>query len=117
MRNDLALAFLEYSKKRKEADWVQRLCQVAELGMWPFKTGEITISRYEEGFMGSDMTFRIDVQAVPEHVFRYKIDERQVVAAYFPEEFIFESMAPALLTWFRYRPSLPVDDHIVLGEE
>jgi hypothetical protein len=117
MAGELALAFAEYTRKRKNADWVQKVCEVAALGMWPFKTGEVLVSWYDRGYLGLDLVFRIDVQAVPDYVFQYKFDERQIADAYFPEQFVFDSMKTPLLNWFRYRPSLPVDDHIVLGED
>ena len=115
--NVLGEAFAKAAASRKDAEWIGELGKVVKLALWPFDGGNATISRYETGSFGYDLRFRIELEAFPDLPFEFVIDERQIYQAYYPEQFLFDSMKLPLFNHFRYRPSLPVDDHIVLGEE
>lgn len=84
---------------------------VAE-GLWPFKPGKIDAFINED--WGTGRTLRVYVEAVRTHDFVMSLDLLSLTR---------ESDGGLLKIYqrvfhhYRYRPSLPVDDHIVLGED
>lgn len=99
-----------YSRNRTDSllNWI---FQSIELGLWPWKPGKIT-AWTEQDFaqFGPKLTFEVEhfpnlpFVAYPD-VIRYDFD----VMAY--------KVANEAFKFYRNRPALPVDDHIVLGEE
>lgn len=115
--NTLAEAFAKAAASRKDNEWVQRLTDVARLAIFPFEPGKATVSVYEEGFRYRGRTFRIEIELLPAYPFTLTIDDPIVLDEFAYEHFLFDTLAKPLFEHFRYRPSLPVDDHIVLGED
>lgn len=114
---NLAEAFAEEAARRKDAEWTGLLCSVIRQAIAPFDTGKITISIEEAGFSMSGRTLWFEIETLRSYPFRFKYDEWVAYQAYDPVQYLFESVREPLFNHFRYRPSLPVDDHIVLGED
>lgn len=113
----LAQAFAEAAIRRKDADWVSQLGAIIGQAVWPFKLGRATVWIDDGEFWARERTVKIDVERLPTHRFLFKFDERALSQAYEPHDFLMESMREPLFNHFRYRPCLPVEDHIVLGED
>src|SRR5690349_1705687 len=78
------------------------------LALWPWNPGEIRVYRVMESL---EPTFLIKVALLPNLIFRYEM-KRWLD----PMEILYH-IADKAFYFFRERPSLEVDDHIVLGEE
>jgi hypothetical protein len=111
----LADAFQRAAAADRTKMWTDRYAQVMELGLAPFDTGGIFISIDDRERFDRVLTFRME--RLPSYPFRFKFSDEQLVQAYSVEEWLFDQIKDPLFRHFRYRPSLPVDDHIVLGEE
>ena len=119
MALDLLKAFAEHERQRKDAAFGQRLGSIVQEGMFPFKTGDISLALEQDmDLYDFGRTLLIDIDAVRGYTFKYKFNEKELWRdAYDAEDYILQSVAEPLIKHFRYRPSLPVDDHIVLGED
>ena len=113
----LAEAWRQHQFDQHEKRLWDQVRDAIRAGMWPFDTGTVTMSWYEPGFENLDRTLLIEIETVPNYDFKYKVDERAMFRAYDPEAFFVDSICEPIFRHFRYRPSLPVDDHIVLGED
>ena len=111
----LAEAFLKEAQRRKDYEWTELLGTVARLAMWPWDLGTVTI--YLDDNQRSVRTIWIEFEHLRGYPFRFQFDELQMMQAYDPKAYLIQSMHRPLFEHLRYRPSLPVDDHIILGEE
>lgn len=104
---------------RYEADdWIRELCLVVKEALTPFNTGDIVLSFDDIAILHyGKRVLWIESKALRGHQFRFEIDEREMYKADDPQWYVFNTVRTPLFKHFRYRPSLPVDDHIVLGEE
>lgn len=93
------------------------LGSVIQQAMAPFKTGKATISISDSDSSYNGRTLWFEIEALPTYPFRFKYDEWVVFRAYDPVDYLVQTIKQPLFNHFRYRPSLPVDDHIVLGED
>jgi hypothetical protein len=115
--NALAEAFAKAAASRKDAEWVTALGKVVSQAVWPFHLGN-AIVWIDDGMMDYRIrTIWIELQGLPNYSFKHKFDPDQMMQAYEPHLYLFESMREPLFNHFRYRPCLPVDEHIILGEE
>lgn len=80
----------------------------------PFKTGQVTVSTNAE-MDPSTVIFRVDVDAVSNHPFVKKID-RSAFDLHPPREMMV-ALYDELFNHYRYRPTLPIEEHIQLGED
>jgi len=80
-------------------------------GVAPFRPGRITLfSDYDIDYMRYRLV--VEVENVPE-IFEDQIDPIRCRDA----GSYYDDLSKNLLEFYRYRPSLPVDDHIQLGED
>jgi hypothetical protein len=115
--SSLAQAFAEEAERRKDATWVDRLGDIIGQAVWPFKLGLARVWIDEGYIWDTERTIKIDLERLPNFPFAFKFDERSMYQAYDPHAYMLESMSKPLFNHFRYRPCLPVEDHIILGEE
>lgn len=112
----LSEAFRKAEEQRKYDIFGQDLGAIIQQGLFPFHPGNIRLS-LEQDFASFIRTLYVEIDAVRIYPFKYKLDERQLWQAYDPEHYVLESIREPLINHLRYRPTLPVDDHIVLGED
>lgn len=103
----------------KNATIFQALGAVVKNAMAPFETGCVTLSiSYADEVKWGETTLHVGLECLREQPpFRFKFDRRLLDLAHEPEEVIFASIAEDLFKYFRFRPSLPIEEHIVLGED
>lgn len=97
---------------RQRYPMVDNLGIVVANAIFPFDPGRITTYVHED--WGSGKTLRVEVEAVKNHDFVMSLDLLSIVRA--PDGGLNE-IYQRVFKHYRYRPSLPVDDHIVLGTE
>lgn len=112
---DLAKAFAEQQQRRKDDLWARELGIVARFAMQPWDLGNVTISIEDD--QRTVRTIWIEFENLRDLPFRFKFDEWMVLKAFDPQAYLVDSMRQPLFEHIRYRPSLPVEDHIVLGED
>jgi hypothetical protein len=78
----------------------------------PFKPGQIISYIHED--WGEGRTLRVTVEALPNHDFVMSMD---LISLTREPDGGLNKIYKRLFKHYRYRPALPVDDHIVLGEE
>jgi hypothetical protein len=78
----------------------------------PFKPGRIVSYIHED--WGEGRTLRIEVGCLPNHDFVMSLD---LISLTREPDGGLNKIYQRVFHHYRYRPSLPVDDHIVLGEE
>lgn len=110
-------AIRQEAARRKDADWVAQLGEVISQAVWPFHLGRATVWIDDYEFYNRTRTLKIEIERLPLYPFAYKFDADIMMAAYEPHAYLFESMREPLFKHFRYRPCLPVEDHIILGED
>lgn len=92
--------------------------RVIDSAIGPFKPGPLTMEIAPSETLGSNIiTLRLIAKRLPNYPFSFALSMTAIDKAYFPEEYVFQAIRQPLFDHFRYRPSLPVDDHIILGEE
>ena len=79
----------------------------------PFYPGRITAHQHEM-FLGPGPNICIDVQTLPDFRFKYTRDRADILTKS-PVDLVVD-LAQDAYNYFFYRPALPVDDHIILGE-
>lgn len=98
-----------------EDDHIRWICSAIAAGLAPWKPGKIT-AYYTDEFAGSLEQFNpivtFETELLPRLPFSAQLDllhddHHQALLKVADEAFI----------WFRYRHAVPVDDHIILGEE
>ena len=93
------------------------LYEIVAKGMAPFKTGVISMAiESEPDFLSRVRTLWVEVETLKRHPFRHKFDEWMMLQAYYPDRDLLDAVSQPLFDHFRYRPAVPVDDHIILGE-
>lgn len=112
---DLAESFRQYEAQQKDRRWIAQLGDVARLAIWPWDLGNVQIS-IDDG-MRSKRTIWIEFDKFPGLTFRYEFDQWLVLDELDFHAYLYEAMRQPLFNHLRYRPTLPVDDHIVLGED
>ena len=94
------------------------ITKIVHQAMAPFDPGQVFVSLEPKmDLVSREGMLIVDIQAMRAFPFRFKYDEREIALAYNPEAFIVESVARPLFNHIRNRPSLPVEEHIVLGED
>lgn len=76
--------------------------------LWPWRPGSINLYRSENLYGPTKITLELGL--LPDMPFVFKFDPFAD-----PDERVAE-MGRQAFEFYRYRPSLPVDDHIILGE-
>lgn len=104
--SDYMYSAYEDEKMRK------RVAHAIKEGMFPFDSGNFQLyTWYDIDYFRS--TLKVVVERLPDHVFEYVIDHAKLVA--YPDSFV-DEFVYELFRHFRYRPAIPVEDHILLGE-
>lgn len=105
---------LQVSRDHDEAIFEQFRLAV-EAAIAPFKPGPATVWFLEDSdnFFAGGRTICIEVGNLPRYVFKMALD-RELLA--YPEE-VAQRIVEELFNHFRYRPTLPVDDNVRLGED
>lgn len=112
----LADAFAKAAAAAKDDEITRTIVSFAAEGMWPFHTGTVTVwMDYNIDYMNH--TLWVQIEEYPSAPFGHKIDDELMYRSYQPELYLIESIREPLIKHFRYRPALPVDDHIQLGED
>lgn len=92
---------------------IRRVGRVVDLAIFPFRSGQVqTYTWYDIDYNRYDI--KVTVELFPEYVFAFPINYPKLLA---DPDIYMESFFEGLFKHFRYRPSLPVEDHIVLGED
>jgi hypothetical protein len=107
--NDLVRAYYQHMRDK---DSFENLGRAVVEGIWPFEPGKIDAYIHED--WGSGRTLRVYVENLPNHDFVMSLDLISLVQE--PDGGLFK-IYQRVFKHYRYRPALPVDDHIVLGEE
>lgn len=97
-----------------DQDYVKLVGQAIDAGLSPWKTGEITVYSTDE-FYKHGFTLTFFIERLPRLPFSANLEKRRIVAMNPAEAFL--DIAQEAFKFYRYRPALPVDDHIILGEE
>lgn len=111
----LADAFAEAMTSERDSKWIGELGEIAKRAIFPWDLGKVTL--WLDDGQRSHRTIWIEFEHFRDIPFRFKFDEWVMMQAYDPHAYLRESMSLPLFEHLRYRPSLPVDDHIVLGED
>lgn len=111
----LADAFAEAEARNQENKWVAELIKIAKLAAFPWDLGHVRVLL--DDHQGASRTIWIEFENFPKIPFRFKFDEWSLLKAFDPHSYLRDAIAKPLFDHLRYRPSLPVDDHIILGEE
>jgi hypothetical protein len=106
---DLRTALRDHMQNRAT---FENLGIAVQKGMWPFDPGKIDAYIHED--WASGRTLRVYVERLPQHDFVMSLDLISLVQQ--PDGGL-SKIYHRIFNHYRYRPSLPVDDHIVLGEE
>jgi len=107
MRNQLVESF----NRQRDLDLLKIVCDGIALGMWPFKTGNIIAWRTDNlSLEPNKLTFELENFRELPFVARQSLSDLN-------EYVMTTRMAIEAFRFYRYRPALPVDDHIILGEE
>jgi hypothetical protein len=108
---EIKMSFLNQS----EQDHMVWICQAIELGLSPWKPGKIT-AYYTDNMAGDFHPFKpiitFETEILPRLPFSTELDllgmdHHQALLKAADEAF----------EWFRYRRALPVEDHIIPGED
>lgn len=92
---------------------IKMIGHVVDNAIFPFNPGKI------EAYLWYDIdqwshTIKATVERLPKHDFLFVINSSETLAN--PDNYL-DKFYQELFKHFRYRPSLPVDDHILLGED
>jgi hypothetical protein len=83
-----------------------------EAGLAPFRAGKIVA--YISSWEGWERTVIFEVGKLPYMPFKFVLDNMLDSSNY---KQIYADAAEAAFKFYRYRPALPVGDHIILGED
>lgn len=114
--NELAESFFRAAEVHKDNESVRAIVSFAVEGMWPFHTGTAYLW-FDYNIDYTIRTLWVELDILPTHPFHYVIDEKKMFQVHDPLSYLTYSIRDQLIKHFRYRPSLPVDDHILLGED
>lgn len=115
---ELSEAFKDSIIQKEADEEYKALGEMIVSAMAPFKTGTISLGLDSDvDFYRNGRTLWVELETLPNYPFTFKIDDRAAHRDYDPTRHILNQIAEPLFKHFRYRPSLPVDDHIILGEE
>jgi hypothetical protein len=107
----LAKAFKEAVAQQRTQDALRMVYRGIQLGLWPWSPGKITAyTEPDFASFGYKLTFTNEL--LPNLPFVTLPDDLR----YDPEDLAYK-IADEAFHFYRNRPTLPVDDHIVLGEE
>lgn len=95
----------------REENLMNVVYQAIQLGLLPWDPRKITAYRTDQSSFG-EVIFWFETDILPEYSFSVKED-----IIYKDPEKIALDMAEEAFKFYRYRPALPVEDHIILGEE
>ena len=106
---------VESTLSQSEQDHVRWICQAIALGLAPWNPGRIT-AYYTDHSAGDFHPFTpvitFETELLPRLPFSTELDLLMM-----DHHQALLKAADEAFEWFRYRHSLPVDDHIVLGED
>jgi hypothetical protein len=107
--NDLVKAYYDHLRNNRIHD---NLGIAIANGVWPFKVGPSEAYVHEDFERGR--TLRVIVKGLPDHDFVMSLD---LISLTREPDGGLSKIYERVFKHYRYRPALPVDDHIVLGEE
>lgn len=94
--------------QEQEFNYIGRvLGENLKYALWPWSPGEVTIYR---GDNAHGAYWLVKTELLPKYLFRFEMHRWRD-----PMELLFD-IADKAFYFFRERPCLPVDDHIILGE-
>lgn len=100
-------SFLE----REDQDHLWWVCEAIKAALEPWSPGKITF--YTSEYFGPfNPTLTVETELLPRLPFSMQMDMLAM-----DEHLAMSTYANAAYDWFRYRHIVPVEDHIVLGEE
>lgn len=108
--------FQNLAETRTNEPFLSRISRIVADAMWPF-TPTVWLSLSEPSFLDNIQTIWIEAKELPLLPFKHKFNRSVLEQAYYPNDVLIADMSERLFDHFRYRPSLPVEEHIVLGEE
>lgn len=117
--NELADAIMTAANQEKQRNGFRELGEVVREALFPFDPGNMNLHLYEDAsdFLSNRTTVSVVVDRLKDYPFRFQINQRDAYNSGDPQHYFLDNVAKPLFDHFRYRPSLPVDDHIILGEE
>lgn len=107
---------MDLDYRSNDHDAVMYVGECIKKALWPW-TGEATLwmddpnslAGYERKICVEISLFPIE--RYPGHIFTYKLDVLGDIIS------DVKKMGEEAFNFYRYRPTLPIDDHIILGEE
>lgn len=107
--NVVSHSFAEEYQRRLDRRLTQIIYEAVQDGLTPWKPGRIAL--YIDEHL-HDRSIAIKVESFPSLVFRTKPD-------WFLQDAtrMMMSIAEKAFNFYRYREALPVDDHVILGED
>lgn len=107
--NALAEAFLEQA----DSEIARTAGRIVDWAIFPFHSGKINVyTWYDVTYLNHKL--KVTVECLPENDFAFTLNHRELVA--YPDRYM-DKFYSALFKHYRYRRTLPVEDHILLGEE
>lgn len=95
------------------SELILQVSRMVDLAMFPFQVGPIqTYTWYDIDY--NRRILKVVAELLPDYVFEFPINHRELVVD--PDR-LMARLYEELFKFFRYRPSLPVEDHILLGED
>lgn len=107
--NDLVRSWYDHVSSERNFD---NLGLAVLEGLKPFKPGKLEAYIHED--WGSGRTLRVCVDNLPNSDFVMSLDLISLTQA--PDGGLFQ-IYQRVFKHYRYRPALPIDDHIILGED
>jgi hypothetical protein len=108
--NDLVRGYYD---SMRDNSIMKNLGEAIDIAIAPFKPGRIE-AYVSEDFKEFGRSLQVTVESLPDHDFKMPLDIPSMVGE--PDGGL-QIIYQKVFHHYRYRPSLPVDDHIVLGEE
>jgi hypothetical protein len=109
----LGEAFKDAYSREEDRQLVRAVCRVVEDAIFPFRPGSVQLyTWYNIDYWNH--TLKVVVELLPDHVFEFLLEGNELMK---DEHAYLNKFYAALFKFYRYRPSLPVEDHIVLGED
>lgn len=107
----LGEVFQEAYSRTRERSLLKRVYDAIDAGLWPWKPGKIT-AWTEQELTPRDPKLIFEIDLLPDLPF---VAYPDVIRHDFTDVAL--KLADEAFKFYRNRPALPVDDHIVLGED
>jgi hypothetical protein len=102
---------LTQSLAQRDADHIRYVLSAIKVALVPWNPGKVT-AWVSSSFESFNPVVVIETELLPRLPFAYEMDLLGM-----DDHQNFAKMADEAFIWFRYRHAIPVDDHIVLGED